>query len=66
MNMTMMNPAKPTLVPPLVVPPFKKRLLYDTFDPMININPNTLIPKILNKNRGNGIMGMTLSSLDDY
>jgi len=66
MNMTMTNQPKSKLVPPLIVPPFKKGLLYDTLDPMVNINPNFLIPKILNKNRGTAIMGMTLSSLGDY
>ncbi len=55
------------LVPPLIVPPFKKGLLYDTMSPMANvINPNNLIPKILNKNRATAAMGMTMSSLGDY
>ena len=56
-----------SLVPPLIVPPFaKKGSLYDTIDPMVNINPNQLIPKILNKHKATALMGMTLSSLGDY
>ena len=68
MTMTMSSMGKGTnLVPPLIVPPFKKGVLYDnTLSPMINANPNSLIPKILNKNRGTAVMGMTMSSLDDY
>jgi len=74
MNMTMTSMGKGSnLVPPLIVPPFMKGLQYDkgllydnTLSPMVNFNPNTLIPKILNKNRGTAVMGMTMSSLGDY
>jgi hypothetical protein len=52
---------------PLLVPPLgKKGSLYDTIDPMININPNQMIPMILNKHKATAVMGMTMSSLGDY
>ena len=67
MNMTMTSTGKgSSLVPPLIVPPLKKGLLYDNLDPMVNINPNAMIPKILNKTRATAMVGMTMSSLGDY